>query len=110
MTDSRECGFMGCGQPQCVDYCMPVTAPQSRESFLEEIVATLLLNEFHDLEVSEDGDGWQEPFSEVWACTCEQWTGPEWVQRDPKCSDRPKLDSVLAEWLEHVNEQAKVDY
>lgn len=55
----------------------------------------------HALIFSEEGDGWNEPMSEDWSCSCEEWEGVEWVQRDPKCSGRPDHVGVALAWREH---------
>lgn len=56
----------------------------------------------HALEFNEDGDGWNEPRSEDWACSCEEWDGVEWVQTDPACSGRPDPVAVALAWRAHV--------
>lgn len=56
----------------------------------------------HALEFREDGDGWNEPRSEDWGCTCEEWDGVGWVQTDPACSGRPDPVAVALAWRAHV--------
>lgn len=87
--------------------------PSTENDALRDLVALLVLpwvttwdDEHgaidHGLIVHEDGDGWNEPYSEDWSCSCEEWEGVEWVQRDPGCSGRPDAVTIAFAWREHV--------
>lgn len=56
----------------------------------------------HCLEASSEGDGWNEPESETYTCTCEEWEGIGWVQIDPARTGRPDPMEVVRQWRLHV--------
>ena len=56
----------------------------------------------HSFIAYEDGDGWNEPRSDDFSCSCEQWEGPSWVQKDPQCSGRIDLPDAALEWVKHI--------
>lgn len=58
--------------------------------------------EEHFFEWEEDGDGWNEPYSDSFKCGCEEW-GMDWIQSDPKCSGRPDLIEMVLSWADHIN-------
>jgi len=56
----------------------------------------------HELVWSEDGDGWNEPYSDDFGCFCEQWDGLGWVQTNPQCTGRIDLPDAALEWVKHI--------
>lgn len=80
-------------------------------SDLEDLVSLLVLGplsmiddgvEYHDFVWSEDGDGWNEPYSDNFSCACGNWDGPFWCQTDPQCSGRPGMVEVALLWRQHI--------
>lgn len=57
--------------------------------------------EEHTLFGADDGDGWDEPLSEAYSCSCAAWE-VTWVQIDPACSDRPAPTDIVRQWMAHV--------
>lgn len=55
----------------------------------------------HTLVPDIDGDGYESPHSEHWACSCGHVVS-SWVQSEPACTDRPELECVLAAHATHV--------
>ena len=57
---------------------------------------------------TQDGDGWNEPFSDDYECGCGEWS-VSWVQHDPACTGRPDLVEVALEWNAHVDAEVNKD-
>lgn len=61
----------------------------------------------HHLEADHDGDGWNEPFSDRYWCSCHAededptWT-LDWMQYDRDQTGRPNSTDVLLAWSAHV--------
>ncbi len=55
----------------------------------------------HVFEWGTDGDGWNEPESDWFKCSCNNWE-ESWVQVDVKRTGRPQLHVMVLEWVEHI--------
>jgi len=86
--------------------CRPIDKCSDAEIY-EEAMAYMLFNEYHKLEVSADGDGWNEPFSADYFCDCDEAFDRfniGWVQTDRARSHEPTIIEVTREWVKHVRE------
>lgn len=78
-----------------------------RTEALRDLVALLVQpcvsdgEEEHALIFEDGGDGYSEPWSESWSCSCYGWDGVWWVQTDPDCTGRPDHVEVALAWREH---------
>lgn len=90
------------------------------EKEYQEAIALLVLGdagqidcgdgENHYFEFVEDGDGWNEPYSDSGGCAC-GWDGMGWIQTNPRCTGRKDIWEYVLEWVKHINEDVwKVDH
>lgn len=55
----------------------------------------------HAFEHYHDGDGWTEPFSDTYSCSCRHLLA-DWTQTDPQHTGRPDPADMLLAWRAHV--------
>lgn len=58
----------------------------------------------HFFDVSMDGDGWNEPFTDHYGCACGYEIG-NWLQSDPECTGRPDPVDMLLKWHDHLRKE-----
>lgn len=80
--------------------------PKTLVEALKNAAEVLLFAEYfddgiHGLESDHYGDGWNEPYSDHYLCSCGGWEF-NWRQKDPTLSDRPEPHDVLVWWANHV--------
>jgi hypothetical protein len=59
--------------------------------------------ESHWFKFWQEGDGWNEPFSDHSSCAC-GWDGVSWVQTDRQCSGRTQIADHVLLWAQHITE------
>lgn len=57
----------------------------------------------HVLSLDDDGDGWNEPYSEHWVCSCGRAIF-SWVQTEPRCLDRPLPEDIYRQHAIHAEQ------
>ncbi len=62
----------------------------------------------HILQHDGEGDGWKEPLSETWRCSCGEELAT-WVQTEPDCLDRPYEEDIYRLHAIHVEENLTGD-
>lgn len=101
------------GSATTVEALVPLYGPQERVASLEEAVELFVHCDVvdggvHDLVREHDGDGWNEPLSASYSCSCGEWL-VHWVQSDREQSGRPDTSDVLCWWATHVESTLHVE-